>query len=193
MQTELKEIQVEGVSFEINLNKVLSAELISKEIQNFYLIKNIFFNWNDIIVDVGLETGAFSIYYALKYPAVKVYSYEPIKGNYINFIANLEQNKIKNVTPHQLIPHANTLINIFNDIQLEEGEKLKILKLNCKGFEHKMLEDNLHLLKNVQYIIGELYHCPEIGFDAYKLHKEISNIIGTKNNGLTIIQTKGKI
>jgi hypothetical protein len=72
--------------------------------------------------------------------------------------------------------------------------KVKILKIDCEGSEYEIFTDRifyntLGLLKNVEYVMGELHHVPNSEFNAYALYDKISNVVGKDNNKLTIIQT----
>lgn len=67
--------------------------------KKFYPKKN-----NSVIVDIGANIGAFSIYISsvLKKYHPKIYAIEPSKENFIQLKKNLLLNKIKNVKPLEL-------------------------------------------------------------------------------------------
>ena len=67
--------------------------------------------------------------------------------------------------------------------------KIKILKIDCEGAEYEIFEDSLNLLKDVEYIMGELHHVPDSKFNAHLLNEKITSIVGKEKNKLTIIQT----
>jgi FkbM family methyltransferase len=70
-----------------------------------HIIKEVFFDKDydiglinpKLIIDIGAHIGTFSIYYSLKSPNVKVYSYEPNKATFRRFKYNLRVNNLKNV------------------------------------------------------------------------------------------------
>ena len=49
------------------------------------------------ILDIGANNGIYSIYYAKKYKNSKIFSFEPVKKNYILLKKNIHLNKIKNI------------------------------------------------------------------------------------------------
>ena len=59
-----------------------------------YGLSKIDFKKNDIVIDIGANTGIVSIYLAKKYPFLKIYSFEPFKMNYKSFIKNIKINNI---------------------------------------------------------------------------------------------------
>ena len=79
---------------------------IAKEIENEYNLNNIDFKEGDIVIDIGGNVGMVSIYLAKKYPFLKIYSFEPLKQNYENFLKNIELNKI----PKDIITVENLAI-----------------------------------------------------------------------------------
>lgn len=59
-----------------------------------YDFKEIDFQPGDCVIDIGANVGIISIFLAKKYPFLKIYSYEPVKRNYENFIRNISLNNI---------------------------------------------------------------------------------------------------
>lgn len=59
------------------------------------------------IVDIGANTGIFSIYCAKVFPDSTIYAYEPFQINFDNLVRNLEHNQIKNVIPIQMAVTGN--------------------------------------------------------------------------------------
>jgi len=92
---------------------------------------------------------------------------------------------------NESVPHGKTSVvgsTVLRNI-LIPNFKVKILKIDCEGSEYEILKDSLHLLENVEYVMGELHHVPNSEFNAYILYDKISAIVGQDNNKLTIIQT----
>ena len=71
-----------------------SVNMIAHELNNNEYDFNIDFKEGDIIIDIGANVGMVSILLAKKFPFIKIYSFEPLKENYDNFIKNIELNNI---------------------------------------------------------------------------------------------------
>jgi len=75
---------------------------IVNELESQYKLNDLTTQEGDVMVDVGGHCGVVSIYFAKKYPNLKIYTYEPFKRNYLALVDNLKANKITNVTPFNL-------------------------------------------------------------------------------------------
>ena len=71
-----------------------SVNMIAHELNNNEYDFNIDFKEGDIVIDIGANVGMVSILLAKKFPFIKIYSFEPLKENYDNFIKNIELNNI---------------------------------------------------------------------------------------------------
>lgn len=71
-----------------------SVNMIAHELNNNEYDFNIDFKEGDIVIDIGANVGIVSILLAKKFPFLKIYSFEPLKENYDNFIKNIELNNI---------------------------------------------------------------------------------------------------
>lgn len=56
----------------------------------------------NVIVDVGVHIGVFSVKVARKFKHAKIYSIEPEKNNFQKLIINKKLNKLKNILPYKL-------------------------------------------------------------------------------------------
>src|SRR3989344_1056598 len=56
----------------------------------------------DIVVDIGAQIGAFSVYAAKKAKKGKIFAYEPFSENYKILLANKKLNKTSNLKPFKL-------------------------------------------------------------------------------------------
>jgi FkbM family methyltransferase len=54
-------------------------------------------NKGDIALDLGANIGDFSIFLAITFPNIRIYSFEPLKSNRELFVKNILLNKIKNI------------------------------------------------------------------------------------------------
>ena len=59
-----------------------------------YNLDSIDFKDGDVVIDIGGKVGMVSLYLAKKYPFLKIYTFEPVKQNYENFLKNIELNNI---------------------------------------------------------------------------------------------------
>ena len=83
-----------------------SVNMIAHELNNNEYDFNIDFKEGDIVIDIGANVGMVSILLAKKFPFLKIYSFEPLKENYDNFIKNIELNNI----PKEVITAENKAV-----------------------------------------------------------------------------------
>ena len=92
---------LKGVQFEfLDANTSKAVELITREINiaSEYNFEELDFKPGDVVIDIGANVGMVSIYLAKVYPFLKIYSFEPIKLNYSNFVQNIQKNEIPDGT-----------------------------------------------------------------------------------------------
>ena len=72
------------------------VRFVTSEINNTkeYRFENIGFKPGDVVIDIGANVGMVSIFLAKRYPFLKIYSFEPVKINYDNFVKNIKLNHI---------------------------------------------------------------------------------------------------
>ncbi|MCM2284893.1 MAG: FkbM family methyltransferase [Desulfobacula sp.] len=96
----LHAVEIKGESFYFyDSPSSNSVDFIASEFQsesNFDFEK-IDFKPGDVVIDIGGNIGMVAIYIALKFPFLKIYSFEPAKQNYNNFIKNIKLHNITNV------------------------------------------------------------------------------------------------
>lgn len=216
MQNRLREINTLDLRFKVyDYYKSWAYASIAREIGAQYYSKDIEINDGDVIVDIGAHVGIFSIYYAIKYPNARIFSYEPSNRNFSNLEKSIEHNRVNNIKAHHAgVSSDGRTITIaqsdensgassrfingnikfevgtvtLNDIFKEVGGRVKILKIDCEGSEYEVLnEAGLALLKNVEYVMGELHWVSGSSFNPHILHDQVSSAVGRDHNLLTIL------
>ena len=139
-----------------------------------------------IILDIGANIGATSIFFSMNYPAAKIFSFEPSKSNFYILKKNLKDfpnitalNKgafNRNVEKKIFIDNGGggknsiheawtksknfevvTFIDIRKFIIKEKLYKIDILKIDTEGCEVKILKAILKYIPNIEVIYLE-YH-----------------------------------
>ena len=167
---------------------IMTSIVVSDE----HRIENIKLEKNAVIVDIGAQTGIFSIYVSNK--AEKIYAYEPEPTNYEYLINNIKINKLKNkIIPFNLaVSNKKEKLKIYYSkentgghssylktrkffttktttlkeiIELNKLKKIDLLKIDTEGAEYKILFGlPQHYFKNIKRIIVEIH---EINHETY--------------------------
>ena len=144
-----------------------------EELISSYLIKNLKFEDNDIIIDIGANNGDFFLCFDKK---INYYAFEPSPIVFSNLKYNVKNQNLYNLGvsnesekkvefylsdefgDSSIIPIKNftnkiniettTLDNIINKIQ----KKIKIIKLEAEGFETEILTGLKQYINHVEYI-----------------------------------------
>lgn len=151
-------------------------------IGNAYMLNNIQFNDNDIIFDIGANTGDLFIYFNNHNKAINYYGFEPgifefnclkenIKSNnlYQMAVGNVNTEKDFFYNPEfgdsSLIKMHGyessykvkvVTLSTFIKNNLLENSKIKLLKLEAEGFEPEILEGIGDEIINIEYISADL-------------------------------------
>ena len=67
------------------------AKIIGYELKNSYLTE---FDNLETMIDIGAHVGVVSVFFALKYPELTIYAYEPEPSNYGRLIRNINANGV---------------------------------------------------------------------------------------------------
>ena len=99
-----RDYSVDGVNMTLtdSTQDSFAVASIVNEIESQYKLNDLTVEEGDVMVDVGGHCGVISIYFAKKYPNLKIYTYEPFKRNYLAILDNIKQNQITNITPFNL-------------------------------------------------------------------------------------------
>jgi FkbM family methyltransferase len=80
---------------------------IANEIRGPYDFEPIPFEKGDVVLDIGAHKGMLASYLALRFPGLRIYSYEPVPENFKVLKENLKRNKVEGVKPYQLAVTAD--------------------------------------------------------------------------------------
>lgn len=98
-----------------------------------YDFSNIEFKEGDTVIDIGGNVGMISIYFAKKFPFLKIYAYEPVKKNYENFLTNIKLNNIPDGIIHlenKAVTKDGRNVNIVTDSTNTGGSALTELEIH---------------------------------------------------------------
>jgi FkbM family methyltransferase len=163
---KFKKYSLNGIDIKIYNHKdyFVVEEFLLKELQfgeyNFNKV-----NWgesldNPVLLDLGGNCGVLAIYLALKYPFLKIYSFEADPRNFEIYQENLKLNNLENHTNLQAFNLAVT--SDGNDIFIDDssfhhsgGNKVSKLDKNNLGIKVKSITlDNIikeHNIKKIKY------------------------------------------
>jgi FkbM family methyltransferase len=135
-------------------------------------------NDKDIFIDIGANIGYYSL--ICSKTCKQVYSFEPLKLNYDILNENIKINNINNIiVNNSAISNENNIkmnftygtskicengdinvdnISLDNYVNLNNITKIKLIKIDVEGYEIKVLETMIIILKNnmVDYIMCEV-------------------------------------
>jgi FkbM family methyltransferase len=158
---------------------------------------------NDVIVDIGAQIGAFSVFASQKAPLGHVYSYEPIPENFQLLKENISINKLKNVTCCQRAVLSTTgdemmYVEKFNSgghskyqrrnnsaikiksvtlkdiFETNKINRINLLKIDVEGSEYEIiLETQKKYLDKIDKIIMEYHDYYQHGHTYHKLVEKL--------------------
>jgi FkbM family methyltransferase len=141
---------------------------IASEIERVYRLPDLTFQPGDIILDIGAHVGIVSCYLARRWPAARIYAFEPHPANYARLRRNVEVNGCTNVVAFGAAvtadgrdlmlygdhttntggysaygggpdTHAVTSLPLPAILQDAEISHIALLKLDCEGAEYELL------------------------------------------------------
>ena len=144
-----------------------------KQLQRLYLIEDIKFNEDDIVIDIGANIGDFYLGFDKR---IKYYAYEPSPIPFSNLeyniknqnlynlgFSNSEDSKIDFYLKDESGDSSILLINNYTkkisietttlDKEIDKiQQKIKLIKIEAEGFEPEILQGLKKYLKSVEYI-----------------------------------------
>lgn len=162
------------------------ARLIANDIVNVYRLQDIELQPGDIVVDVGAHVGVVSCYLAKKFPAARIFAFEPVPANFERLIRNLDANGCVNVFAYHdaitsdgrdlelrgdpttntggygawisgpVIEHV-TSRRLYDVWGMEGWGRIALLKLDCEGAEYEILRGLGSRLDQVTRLVMEVH------------------------------------
>jgi FkbM family methyltransferase len=189
----------------LNIVDVESSETMKHMIeqvynQDEYNIRKMDFEDGDVVIDIGANVGAVSLYIAKKYPNVKIFSFEAHPINYKNLIRNINYNNITNIMAYNLaVSHTdNNLVNIT--LSPNNTGSSSIFKSSEKdnkflNFDVETISLDTIILKNdIKKIKFLKIDCEGSEFDILENYKQM-NSVKIENMSVeihTFMEHKGK-
>lgn len=195
------------------------AKIVMREIRECYDFDSVPFSNGDVVVDVGAHVGVVSIYLAKKYPGITVYAVEPVPQNFRRLVDNIRANEVPNVVPlpfavtgdgrRVAVGHALDVnsgagsifmggehgVVVVDSVTLEglfewfDIETCKLLKISCMGCEHEVLNAAGSLLRQIEYLRGEV-HTNEVlekhGYTPERLEETLMKYFEPSNVKLNV-------
>ena len=137
--------------------------------EHIYNIKGFEPKKTDIVVDVGANTGDWTIYCAKIIGVKKIYAFEPLKVNFIWAKALLDINKCENATLYNYaisngehsanVEYTGNMLGEFNNKLEKKKESINfrtldsfnlectVLKIDVEGFEMEVLKGSLDTIR----------------------------------------------
>lgn len=183
-----------------SLNYLNGIKKRGKDLHKIYLLENIRFDKNDIVIDIGAHNGDFFLGFDQE---VKYYGYEPSPVIFLNLKDNIKNQNIYNLAlsnlPNDRIDFylsdknadsSALLINEYTkkikvqtttlDEEIKKIQnKIKLIKIEAEGFEPEILEGLSKYINHIEYITVDCGF--ERGVAKESTLKECSNYL-IKNN-----------
>ncbi|MHB1177219.1 MAG: FkbM family methyltransferase [Daejeonella sp.] len=186
-----------------------------KEFMTLYIYKEIFVDKcydypalginNPVIIDIGGNTGLFSLRMKQLYPEASIFSFEPFQSNFRQLSATIEASNLKNVSAfpfgiggttrkERLYIHKNNIgghsimqsqanSNVYTEIELvsirEMFEQLKITKCNLLKMDCEGAE--FEIIKNIDQELAAsiekiVFESTPTAYDVNELTDHLKNV-----------------
>lgn len=165
-----------------------------------YLLSNINFNKNDVIIDCGANIGELGIFFKINYPNVDYYSFEPSKKEFECLKENLSDFGVHH---NVALWNKKEILNFFIDspsadssliepmkysetdsvqgLRLDsfDFKKIRLLKLEAEGAEPEIIEGSKGIINMTDIVTADLGF--ERGKNSESTIAPVSKFL-TKNN-----------
>jgi FkbM family methyltransferase len=148
-----------------------SANWIACELKSDdYGLRRVRFDEGDVVIDVGAHVGLFSIYLAKRWPALKVFAFEPFPTNFRNCAENLQLNGVTNVMlSPKAIANDNRLLNMATDPRNSGGASAVVRTFESNG----IVADLASMTLDEVFSIHEIDRCKLLKIDCEGMEYEI--------------------
>ena len=163
------------------------VKIVLRELVDSYGLDALTLAPGDVVLDVGAQVGAVSIYLAKQQPDARIYAFEPVPANFARLEANLARNGVTNVTPIQLAvtgdgreltlhtaPSVNSggasafsspnghhetvpSVTLNAFLRTHRIERVRLLKLDCEGAEYEIVDALAEWLPRIDSVRGEAH------------------------------------
>lgn len=206
----IEEIEFDGIKAKVRKGTMDEATI--KEIFKKREYKKLNFTPNDVVLDLGMNIGMFSIY-ALNKGVKKIYSFEPSKDNFQLAKENIKLNNIKdrryvlsnkavvgngdkkrcfyenlatNKGAHSLIEtkgRNNIVVGCVNINDVVKKINPTIIKMDIEGAEYECLKE-LKIWNGVNQLILEFHHKTLKDIETHTKYNEILHLLKSKFNNV---------
>jgi FkbM family methyltransferase len=168
----LHRYEIDGVSLlAYDESHSQSANWVVWELQaDDYRLRDMRFGEGDVVIDIGAHVGLFSIYLAKRWPALKVFAFEPFPANFRNCAENLQINSVTNVV---LSPNAITndsrLLSMATDPHNSGGASAVVKTFESNG----IVTDLASMTLDEVFLVHEIGRCKLMKIDCEGMEYEI--------------------
>jgi FkbM family methyltransferase len=148
-----------------------SADWVAWELQDdVYRLRDLHFNEDDVVIDIGAHIGLFSIYLAKRWPLLRVIAFEPFPANYRNCAENLQLNGVTNVVlSPKAIANDNSLLSMATDPYNTGGASAVVSTFESNG----MVTGIASMTLDEVFSVHEISRCKLLKIDCEGMEYEI--------------------
>ena len=148
-----------------------AADWIARELQaDHYRLREMNFDEGDVVIDIGAHIGLVSSYLGKRWPALKVFAFEPFPTNFNNCAENLRLNGVTNVV---MSPKAITtdqrLLSMATDPRNSGGASALVGTFESNGIVSNIASITLDMV----FSVHEIERCKLLKIDCEGMEHEI--------------------
>src|SRR5262249_44449168 len=128
-----------------------------------YRLRQMKFDEGDVVVDIGAHIGLFSIYLGKRWPALKVFAFEPFPTNFSNCAENLRLNAVTNVVmSSKAITTDQRLLSMATDPRNSGGASAFVRTFESNG----IVSDIASITLDMVFSVNEIERCKLLKIDC---------------------------
>lgn len=153
-----------------------SANWVAWELQaDDYHLRGMRFEEGDVVIDIGAHVGLFAIYLAKRWPALKLFAFEPFPANFRNCMENLQLNRVTNVVlSPKAIADDNRSLTMATDPHNSGGASAIVRTFESNG----IVTDLASMTLDEVFSLHEIGRCKLLKIDCEGMEYEI--LFGTR-------------